>query len=333
MNSSLRESDIRPADLEQRVLAAQRREIEEQFLDPAGGQLRADRTVRVGCLCGRKAACQVAFSKHGFDFVSCAECGLLFVDPRPIRQALETFYGQSESERLKLEILECTFSVRQDRIFAPRAEWIVTALRPSGGRLLDVGCGNGIFLELFLRRSGWEVVGVDLSSAAVGRCREKGIHAVQATIEAFDDADGFDVVTLWEVLEHVFDPLAVLRRCRDLMRPGGALVLTTPNIGGFDYLVLGSDSSNILAPVHLNYFDLRSLTLMLERAGFRRIEVTTPGKLDVDIVRNYWQAGGTRGRHPLLERLVLGVPETAEAFQAFLAAHGLSGSLQAVTRD
>src|SRR5712691_1691595 len=59
MNSSLRESDIRPADLEQWVLAAQRREIEEQFLDPAGGQLRADRTVRVGCLCGRKAACQV----------------------------------------------------------------------------------------------------------------------------------------------------------------------------------------------------------------------------------------------------------------------------------
>jgi len=333
MNSSLRESDIRPADLEQWVLAAQRREIEEQFLDPAGGQLRADRTVRVGCLCGRKAACQVAFSKHGFDFVSCAECGLLFVDPRPIPRALETFYGQSESERLKLEILERTFSARQDRIFAPRAEWIATALRPSGGRLLDVGCGNGIFLELFLRRSGWEVVGVDLSSAAVDRCREKGIHAVQVTIEAFDDADGFDVVTLWEVLEHVFDPLAVLRRCRDLMRPGGALVLTTPNIGGFDYLVLGSDSSNILAPVHLNYFDLRSLTLMLERAGFSRIEVTTPGKLDVDIVRNYWQAGGTRGRHPFLERLVLGVPETAEAFQAFLAAHGLSGSLQAVTRD
>ena len=333
MNTSLRESDIRPADLEQRVLAIQRREIEEQFLDSAAGQLRTDRTVRVGCLCLQKAACQVAFTKHGFDFVSCTGCGLLFVDPRPTPQALETFYRKSESEHLKLEMLERTRSARQDRIFAPRAKWIATELRPSGGRLLDVGCGNGIFLELFSGRSGWEVLGLDPSPEAVDRCRDKGIHAIQGTIETFDDANQFDVITLWEVLEHVFDPLAVLRRCRDLVGPDGVLVLTTPNVGGFDYLVLGADSTNILAPVHLNYFDPRSLRAMLEMVGFTRIDITTPGKLDVDVVRNYWQAGGARGRHPFLERLVLGAPETAEAFQAFLAAHGLSGSLQAVARD
>lgn len=97
-------------------------------------------------------------------------------------------------------------------------------------------------------------------------------------------------------------------------------------------MVLGSDSTNILAPVHLNYFDPGSLTAVLERVGFTSIDITTPGKLDVDIVRNYWQAGGTRGRHSFLERLVLGAPETAEAFQAFLAAHRLSGNLQAVAR-
>lgn len=227
----LRESDIRPADLEGRVLVAQRREIEEQFLD-SSGRLRTDRTVRVGCLCGQKAACQGAFTKHGFDFVSCVGCGLLFVDPCPTPQALETFYAQSESERLKLEILERTRSVRQDRIFAPRAEWIATVLRPDGGRLLDAGCGNGIFLELLLGRSGWEVVGVDASQEAVARCRDKGIHAVQAVIEAFSDADRFDVVTLWELIEHVFDPLGVLRRCRELLRPGGVLVLTTRTSAG-----------------------------------------------------------------------------------------------------
>lgn len=332
MSTSLRESDIRPVDLERRVLAAQRREIEQEFLDPATGRLRPDRTIHAGCLCGRNAACQLAFAKQGFDFVSCSGCGLLFVDPRPTPQALETFYQESESKRLKLEILERTRQTRQQRIFAPRAEWISAALRPAGGRLLDVGCGNGIFLELFLGRLGWDAMGVDPSPDAVARCGEKGIRAIQATIETFGDPDGFDVITLWEVLEHVFDPLAVLRRCRALVRPGGALVLTTPNIGGFDYLVLGSDSTNVLAPVHLNYFDPRSLTRMLEIAGFTRVEIMTPGKLDVDIVRNYWRAGGTRGRHPFLERLVLGAPETADAFQTFLAAHGLSGNLQAIAR-
>lgn len=330
MSTSLRESDIRPADLERRVLAAQRREIEQEFLDRATGRLRPDRTIRVGCLCGQNAACQLVFAKHGFDFVSCSGCGLLFVDPRPTPQVLETFYRESESEHLKLEILECTRPTRQQRVFAPRAEWISTALRPAGGRLLDVGCGNGIFLELFLGQSGWDVMGIDPSPNVVARCTEKGIRTVQAPIETFSDPDGFDVITLWEVIEHVFDPLAVLRRCRDLVCHGGVLVLTTPNIGGFDYLVLGSDSTNVLAPVHLNYFDPRSLTRMLETAGFTRVEITTPGRLDVDIVRNYWQAGGTRGRHPFLERLVLGAPETADAFQTFLAAHGLSGNLQAI---
>lgn len=328
----IRESDIRPADLEERVLATQRREIEEQFLDSAG-RLRPDRTTGVGCLCRQKASCRAVFTKQGFDFVSCEGCGLLFVDPRPTPQALHAFYGDSESERLKLEILERTRLTRQDRIFAPRAEWIATVLRPTGGRLLDVGCGNGIFLELFVKRSSWEVMGVDASPVAVGRCADKGIRAVQSDIETFEDAAGFDVITLWEVLEHVFDPLAVLLRCRGLLRPGGALVLTTPNVAGFDYTVLGPDSTNILAPVHLNYFDPRSLTAMLNRAGFMEVAITTPGKLDVDIVRNYWQRGGARGRHPFLERLVLGAPELAEAFQTFLAAHRLSGNLQAVARD
>lgn len=331
MKTPLRESDIRPADLEQRVLAAQRREIEEQFLDPQG-RLRADRTVRVGCVCRQNFACSVSFTKHGFDFVSCAGCGLLFVDPRPTRRVLATFYAQSESERLKLEILERTRAARQSRLFAPRAEWIATVLRPEGGRLLDVGCGNGIFLDLFLGRSGWELLGVDPSPDAVARCGERGIRAVQSEIEGFDDAEGFDVITVWEVLEHVFDPLGVLRRCQGLLRPGGSLVLTTPNVSGFDYLIQGPDSTNVLAPVHLNYFNPDSLRTMLGRAGFTGIEITTPGQLDVDIVRNYWEAGGMRGRHPFLDRLVRGAPETAQAFQAFLAAHCLSGNLQAVAR-
>src|SRR5947209_7760725 len=137
MVAELYESDIRPSELEQRVRSMQRRDIESQFLDSTGGGLRPERVVHVGCLCGGQAQCQASFTKLGFDFVSCSGCGLLFVDPRPTPEALSTFYQTSESERLKLEILERTRAVRQERLFRPRVEWVTSLLRSRGGRLLD----------------------------------------------------------------------------------------------------------------------------------------------------------------------------------------------------
>ena len=98
-----------------------------------------------------------------------------------------------------------------------------------GQTLLDVGCGNGIFLE-FARRAGWQAQGIDFDAEAVACCTRKGLNVKVGGIDALcDQAECFDWITLSHVIEHVHDPLAVLRACHRLLKPGGRAAVIVPD--------------------------------------------------------------------------------------------------------
>jgi 2-polyprenyl-3-methyl-5-hydroxy-6-metoxy-1,4-benzoquinol methylase len=144
------------------------------------------------------------------------------------------------------------------------------------GRLLDVGCGNGHFLQV-ARRLGWISYGVDADAAAAtaaGRCGEiigSQIHELGADYDRF-----FNVVTLSHVIEHVHDPVDTLRHCWRVLRPGGYVWLETPNIDSIGYEVFGAHWRGLEAPRHLVLFGSTSLRSCLERAGFQRIRILPP---------------------------------------------------------
>jgi len=136
------------------------------------------------------------------------------------------------------------------------------------GRILDVGCAGGLFLEHSLR-AGWKVSGIEpnepLAAEARQRLAGKGrIHC--GTLEDAALRSDFDAVTLWDVLEHVPHPQAFLSTCRALLRPGGHLFLNVPDLDSPQAKVLGRRWP-LLLPEHLNYFNRRSLRLCGERAG------------------------------------------------------------------
>jgi SAM-dependent methyltransferase len=155
-----------------------------------------------------------------YDLIRCAGCGVMFTDPMPTDAELAAFYGAAyfDFERHKFE--------GRGRAFARR----YLAGRPPG-RFLDVGCATGFFLNGVRQASGWDVAGVDIGEPAARFARsELGLDVRQGELAGAGFAPAsFSFIHVSNVLEHAREPVAVLRVCRRLLAPGGALYLSIPN--------------------------------------------------------------------------------------------------------
>jgi 2-polyprenyl-3-methyl-5-hydroxy-6-metoxy-1,4-benzoquinol methylase len=143
---------------------------------------------------------------------------------------------------------------------------------PRLGRLLEVGAGAGFFLKS-AERAGWEVAGVELSDEAVNFATTRldlDVRREQAE-QITSPAASFDVAVMFDVIEHLLDPLVSLERVRSALRPGGVLILSTPNFNALTRFALGTSWAVLSPAEHLWNFSARSLDRMLRRAGFSRV--------------------------------------------------------------
>lgn len=186
--------------------------------------------------------------------MACAACDYRFVNPRPTQAAIATAYSDPHAYDHWL-----AEEGGRERMWAKRLD-LVEHLAPERGRLLDVGAGIGTFLALAQER-GWSVEGTEVSDSAIGLARSRhGLELVQGQLESADlPFAGYDVVTLWHVLEHVPSPFRTLRLARRLLSAGGLVVIAVPN-----------DSAAMLVP--------RRLKRLLTRTRFRRYEPVIPGQ-------------------------------------------------------
>ena len=235
----------------------------------------------------------------------CLGCRALYLDPRPdpacIHLAYQDYYTHTSAPPLLSRIKLALTNGYRNRVFATNLRPAVAAgsiviplfptraaairredrgigrARGGGKRLLDVGCGDGRFLAL-ARGLEWECHGVEPDAAAAQVVREQGMSLLGSRVEDLPGelAGTFDVITLNQVIEHVYDPVAVLRRCRDLLRPGGYLWLETPNTDSLGYEIYGAHWRGLETPRHLVLFNFPSLSWSLERAGFERIKRLEP---------------------------------------------------------
>jgi SAM-dependent methyltransferase len=205
-----------------------------------------------------------------FAVVRCAECGLCFTSPRPDQATIGQFYpaGYRPHRRPRPERDGHRSSPLAFVLGRPCIERRVLGWH-GRGRLLDFGCGGGVFLGR-MHRQGWQVTGIDASTAAVARARaDLGVPVVCGTLPHPDlEPESFDVVTMWHSLEHVHDPLAVLSAARRLLAPGGRLVVAVPNIDSAPFRWFGPAWFGLDLPRHLIHFTPLTLRRMIEKAGF-----------------------------------------------------------------
>jgi SAM-dependent methyltransferase len=144
-------------------------------------------------------------------------------------------------------------------------------------RWLDVGCGAGALLDA-AAKAGWEAEGTEVASAAVERLAARGRTVFAGDLEELRLPEGgYDVVSLVEVLEHLPDPLSVVRRTAVLLRPGGVAYVTTPHARGMSARALGLRWSLVAPPEHLQLFSRRGLRALFSRAGLMVDRCRTEG--------------------------------------------------------
>jgi 2-polyprenyl-3-methyl-5-hydroxy-6-metoxy-1,4-benzoquinol methylase len=168
------------------------------------------------------------------------------------------------------------FIPRYRELLKAATQWLA---RNETGRLLDVGCGSGIFLKR-MRDLGWDVQGIDPDRHAVEQARERfGLEVQAARFEEHRfPADFFDAVVASHVIEHVHDPVSFLRECRRILKPGGKLVILTPNYFGLQRRWLGRTWRGFDCPRHLFLFSRRSLRRSCEMAGLQVVTLRTTAR-------------------------------------------------------
>lgn len=213
----------------------------------------------------------------------CDTCGLVSVRTLPARDQLHEIYGEAYFRNARSEEMGYD-DYEADRYCITRTARrrldTIERFAPERGRLLDVGCALGFFLAA-ARDRGWQVEGLDISRHAVDYATGR-LH-IPARAGHLEDAGfepaSFDLVTAWDVIEHVPAPLETLAHCRSLLRPGGLLVLSTPDVGSLVAKLTGPRWMGFkLAEEHLWYFSRHTIELALDRAGFETLSLTAIGK-------------------------------------------------------
>jgi 2-polyprenyl-3-methyl-5-hydroxy-6-metoxy-1,4-benzoquinol methylase len=232
---------------------------------------------RACSLCG-SAAHRQKYAVAGYRVVECAACGFAYLDSVPA-EALQDLYqehyfrGACRDGRMVNVTGWDYFDPAHLSDVQGRSRQTLAYLEgfAAPGKLLDIGCGPGVFLSVAASR-GWTPFGFDISEFAVTSARERfGLRNVtRRSVEEMDYAPGsFDAVTLFHVIEHVVDPGALARACHRIIRPGGLLVVETPDISTRRARRAGVDWKYLKIPEHLNYFSQKTLSGLLTRAGFR----------------------------------------------------------------
>jgi dolichol-phosphate mannosyltransferase len=221
---------------------------------------------------------QYWFEKNHCTVRRCASCGLVFVSPLPDDTAVvygkdyfcgaEGGHGYINYDEDKAADTK-SFSAYLDRI---------EGSYPAKGRLLDVGAATGAFCSTALAR-GWEAAGLEISDYAAAAGRAKGMDIRTGTLDTADFPPGsFDVITLWDVFEHIRDPHMALERMAALLKPDGVLAMNLPNAGSRYARLMGRHWALIIPPEHLHLFNPDNLARLLAEHNFSQTLQTYIGK-------------------------------------------------------
>ena len=281
-------------------------------------------------------------SQGEWNFKKCTNqiCGMYWLDPMPIEDDIfklyQNYYTHQQKVNIPDNMLRWLYSKITRGYLANRYRYdidgvtlldrmlgLLVYLHPGrmtdinfkvfflnanhGGKLLEVGCGNGFMLKR-LANLGWTVEGVDFDINAVrtARTMDLNVHLGDLSEQYYPDST-FDAIVMSHVIEHVYDPLALLVECQRILKPGGRLINITPNIDSWGHRMFREYWRGLEPPRHLHIFNISSLQILAKKAGFSRINCRSIARargvlLASKSLRNTGKIKDT-GRYPFKDRL------------------------------
>lgn len=229
-----------------------------------------------------------------WSFQRCANpaCGVYWLDPAPppheLWKAYTTYHTHTQKSGSRLSKAMLSLAHRLIKLCIMPL-WVFNGLKREAdylrfmtlahepvGKLLDVGCGGGRFLNR-IRKRGWQVEGIDFDEQATKKVTAR--YGIKTHVGDLNQcalpANSFDVITMSQTIEHLYDPNATLRESLRILKPGGLLVITTPNVNSVGATEFGSFWRGWEAPRHLQLFSVESLQRLTQRKGFEIIEART----------------------------------------------------------
>ncbi len=223
-------------------------------------------------ICGA-SGCVSVLTQRGYTYVRCQGCRTVYLNPMPAAEEILARYqdptyfaGNGEGGYRDYAAMHKALAPHFRRRLRTLAERL-----PKRGRLLDFGCADGYFLEL-ARDDGWKIAGVEVSESQAAEVARRMSVPVSTSLDTLPPVL-FDAVTMWEVVEHLPQPVAELRRLRERLCPGGILMLSTPNAGHWQATRMPERWAGYRPPFHLVLFIAGSLRRALEDAGFADVDI------------------------------------------------------------
>jgi len=282
----------------------------------------------VNCnLCGMGNT-RVLFSKKdkfgvaedGFNVVECQGCGLIYVNPRPSQEEVGKFYPETYSWKETLEaesfFTKCVRELEKAyryHLLRDEVSKVVRFTRRVSGKVLDIGCGTGDRLDVF-RNKGFETYGVETSDSADYAKEHLKLNVKKGDLLSAHFPDGFfDIITLYNVLEHTHNPILVCEETHRILKEDGFLIIQVPNKDSFQYKIFKKRWAAFDVPRDLYYFGTEVLRSLLKKTGFTAVKVDHfmrwwhPPTLVLSLFPNLdpqkaWRKEG-RGGTPFFQRL------------------------------
>lgn len=234
--------------------------------------------IKIICPACTSEQIKFSFKKNDFKLHRCLICNHLFI--YPLSYDAQSLYNSDYFVGAKkgLGYVDYDKDKKPMRpVFIKYLKKIEKILHKKG-TLLDVGAATGFFIKI-AKEFGWNVKGLEISKYASGVAKKNGLDVYCGTLKNSNfTAQSFNIITMWDVLEHFADPQTDISIATHLLKPNGIIVINTPNSGSLYARIMKKRWHLLVPPEHINYFTKKSITLLLVKNGFSIVNITNVGK-------------------------------------------------------